>query len=257
MQFWLGVNNASWLARTDVPMMVSYRTLGRLRRRLPRAAGVWTQDSGGFSELSLHGQYMTSAATYAARTRLHMQQIGGLQWAAIQDWMCEDAVLAKTGLSVLEHQARTVASYLDLRELAPDVPWTPVIQGQVLADYLRHVDLYARAGVDLLRLPVVGIGTVCRRQHTMVAVRLIQGLAAIGLKLHGFGLKITSTLRVADQLVSADSMAWSIDGRYPQGGRCARVRAHKQCASCMDYALLWRRRLMYRLAQPTLFEGIS
>jgi hypothetical protein len=39
-----------------------------------------------------------------------------------------------------------------------------------------------------MRLPLVGIGTVCRRQHTMVAVRLIQALSSLGIRLHGFGL---------------------------------------------------------------------
>lgn len=235
-----------------MPSMLSYRRLAK-RKTLPHALGPWVQDSGGFTELSLHGGYQTSARDYAHRTQLHAEQIGKLEWAAVQDWMCEDLVLGKTGGSIAHHQVRTVESYLDLRELAPDLPWLPVLQGQVFDDYQRHVDMYASAGVDLRALPLVGVGTVCRRQHTMVAVRLIQELSALGIRLHGFGLKTTSVLRTRQDLDSADSMAWSADGRYPQGGRCARVRNHRQCADCLDYALLWRQRLVDRLAQGELW----
>jgi hypothetical protein len=252
--FWLGVHHADWLERTDVPSMVSYRTLWT-RKRLPRAIGPWVQDSGGFTELSLHGQYATSARDYALRTRLHAAEIGKLQWAAVQDWMCEDLVLDKTLGSVPLHQLRTVESYLELRDLAPELPWLPVLQGQQLDDYRRHIDMYTSAGVDLRRLALVGLGTVCRRQHTMVAVRLIQGLSRLGLRLHGFGLKITSVLRLREELTSADSMAWSIDGRYPQGGRCKRVRDHKHCSDCLDWALLWRQRLLDRLGQGLLWDA--
>jgi hypothetical protein len=146
-----------------------------------------------------------------------------------------------------------VESYLDLRELAPEMPWLPVLQGQQLDDYRRHVDMYASAGVELGQVPLVGLGTVCRRQHTLVAVRLIQGLAELGLRLHGFGLKITSLLRLRQELTSADSMAWSYDGR--QRGRCKRVRDHNKCANCLNYALLWRQRLLDRLGQRTLWEA--
>jgi hypothetical protein len=254
MQFWLGIHHPNWLERLEVPSMVSYRSL-RSRKSFPRALSAWMQDSGGFSELSLHGAYTTSARDYAAQTQLHAEQIGNLAFAAVQDHMCEDKVLARTGASIAHHQVRTLESYLDLLDLAPSVPWMPVLQGQVLDDYLRHVDLYTAAGVNLRALPLVGVGTVCRRQHTMVAVRLLQGLGQLGLRLHGFGLKITALLRLRDQLSSGDSMAWSLDGRYPQGGRCKRIRDHQQCINCLEWALLWRERLMLRLTQPTLWEA--
>jgi hypothetical protein len=60
-------------------------------------------------------------------------------WAAPQDWMCEPIVInggtaggqrfAGTHLSVAEHQRRTVANYAQLRDLAPDLPIIPVVQG--------------------------------------------------------------------------------------------------------------------------------
>jgi hypothetical protein len=45
-------------------------------------------------------------------------------------------MIERTGLSVSEHQHRTVASCLHLRELAPTLPFIPVLQGWHLADYL-------------------------------------------------------------------------------------------------------------------------
>jgi len=50
-------------------------------------------------------------------------------------------LFASTGLSVAEHQAPTVANYLQLRDLALDLPFIPVLQGWTLADYiLRTID---------------------------------------------------------------------------------------------------------------------
>jgi hypothetical protein len=75
--------------------------------------------------------------------------------------MCEARVLAKTGLPIREHLARTVGSYLRLKELAPDLPFIPVLQGWSLADYDACHARYAREGIDLAREPVVGLGSVC------------------------------------------------------------------------------------------------
>ena len=50
-------------------------------------------------------------------------------WAAPQDWMCEPAIIAKTGLAVVEHQRRTVTNFLELQALAPDLPFIPVLHG--------------------------------------------------------------------------------------------------------------------------------
>jgi hypothetical protein len=63
----------------------------------------------------------SSAARQPAAVRRYRDEIGSLDWAAPQDWMCEPFILAKTGLSVREHLRRTVADYLRLTELAPDL----------------------------------------------------------------------------------------------------------------------------------------
>lgn len=237
-----------WLRQTDVPLFVSTRRLHR-RRRLPRARGPVAIDSAGYSELSLYGEWRTSARQYVADVRRYASEIGRVEWAAPQDWMCEPHVRAKTGKSIAEHQSLTLASILDLREMAPEIPWAPVLQGYELEDYLHHVDDYGRAGVDLFAEPIVGVGTVCRRQATSEAVEILEQLSGLGLKLHGFGVKKLGVLRLAQHLASADSMAWSFDARRMQKPMCG-SRTHKNCANCLRFALSWRLDLLRGLRAP-------
>ena len=258
MNFYLGTHKPGWLAVqafASVPLFVSRRSLAMLRR-LPRAAGPWALDSGGFTELQLHGRWTLTAAVYAAEVRRFRDEIGGLAWAAPQDWMCEPIVLAGgsvgkltfagTGLSVEEHQRRTVENFLELKSVAPDLPFAPVLQGWNLGDYLRCIELYLRVGVDLRSEPLVGVGTVCRRQGTGEATRIMRTLAAEGLRLHGFGFKLQGLIASADDLASADSLAWSFHARRraPLEGHDrpgpGRPRGHMNCANCAEYALLWR-----------------
>jgi hypothetical protein len=250
VRFYLGTHEPSWLARTEVPLFVSHRRLAR-QQALPRAVGRWALDSGGFTELSMHGRWETTPASYVAATRRYRDEVGGLDWAAPQDWMCEPFMLAKSGLSVADHQARTVASVLELRALAPDLPFVPVLQGWALADYLRCVALYADVGIDLAAEPVVGIGSVCRRQSETEIEDICAALAAEGIRLHGFGVK-TLGLRYARHLHSADSMAWSYNARRhpPLPGHSrpgpGRPRGHQSCANCLTWALHWRDRALRR-----------
>jgi hypothetical protein len=207
-----------------------------------RALGPWALDSGAFSELSMFGRWTVTAQTYAREVRVYSQEIGGLEWAAIQDFMCEPFILAKTGKSVREHQLLTVRSLLSLRSLAPDLPWVPVLQGWLPEDYLHHREMYARAGVDLLKEPVVGIGSVCRRGITAEVYELARRLS--DLKLHGFGLKIRAAELAARYFKSTDSMAWSFRARHasPLPG-CH----HPRCVNCLRFALRWRRKLIQKL----------
>lgn len=238
---------------TDVPLFVSDTTLRR-RKSLPRALGRWAKDSGGFTELSMHGSWTQPAKEYARRTEREMAEIGGLDWAAPQDWMCEEHILRKTGLAIDEHQARTVRSFLELRDLAPGVPWAPVIQGWSFGDYLRCVDLYAAAGVDLSKEPAVGVGSVCRRQHTGMAASLMTVLGK-DLRLHGFGFKVQGLRSSVESLCSADSLAWSFNARRepPISGHDkpgpGRPKGHINCANCLQYALEWRESLLGSLGR--------
>jgi hypothetical protein len=247
--FYLGTHHVGWLERTSVPLFVSHRRLAE-RRRLPRALGAWVLDSGGFTELSLHGRWETSPATYATAVRRYRDEIGGLAWAAPQDFMCEPFMLARTGLTVRQHQERTVDNLLELRALAPDLPFVPVLQGWSLGDYAHGcVELYERAGVDLRSEPLVGLGSVCRRQSTAEIHAIVATLAGLGLRLHGFGVKTFGLGRYAEHLISADSMAWSYYARRsaPLPG-CG----HRTCANCMRWAIRWRGQVLDRLGRVQL-----
>jgi hypothetical protein len=243
--FYLGTHETSWLARTAVPLFISQRRLAK-RKALPRALGPWALDSGGFSELSMYGRWQTTGFEYVRAVRRYRDEIGQLQWAAPQDWMCEPAILAKTGSTIGEHQRRTIGNLLALRWADPALPFIPVLQGWHLDDYLRHVDAYSASGVDLASEPLVGVGSVCRRQATGAIDVIVEALQQRGLHLHGFGVKHAGLVRYADLLASVDSMAWSYGARLvpPMLGH-----THVTCSNCMAYALRWRASRLRQLEQ--------
>lgn len=240
MKFYLGTHMPNWLSSLDVPLFVSRRRLAT-RKRFPRAICGWALDSGGFSELSLYGGWSIGPNVYADDVRRYRDEIGKLEWAAIQDWMCEPVMLNKTGLTVRRHQELTVQSYLDLMTIAPDLPWVPVLQGWTLRQYIECIDLYASSGVFLTSLPLVGVGSVCRRQGTTEIAEIFGTLNAIGLKCHAFGLKIRGLMRSAGLIRSADSLAWSFAARRDEAMPGCK---HKTCANCSRYALAWRNRVV-------------
>jgi hypothetical protein len=198
---------------------------------------------GGFTELSLYGQWRTDARSYVAAVRRYSQEIGQLDWAAGQDWMVEPHVRARTGASLRTHQHRTVANYLLLRELAPELPFIATLQGDSVADYHRCADLYERHGVDLAALPRVGVGSICRRQHSGEVEQIVRSLAGRGLRLHTFGAKALGLARYADAICSSDSLAWSFRGRHVPG--CSP--SHRSESNCVHFALAWHSRLLASL----------
>jgi hypothetical protein len=94
---------------------------------------------------------------------------------------------------------------------------------------LTSAELYQRAGVNLAADPLVGVGSVCRRQATGEIEVVVHSLASLGQRLHGFGVKAGGLVRYADCLASADSLAWSFEARRaaPLAG-CS----HANCANC-------------------------
>lgn len=251
--FYLGTHQPHWLATADVPLFVSHRRLAG-RKTLPRAIEHWALDSGGFSELSLYDEWRTTPGEYVAAVRRYDEEIGELGWAAPQDWMCEPFMTAKTGLSVLDHQRRTVANFLELQELWGNdatSPFMPVLQGWERDDYLRCHDLYGEAGVDLTAYPVVGLGSVCRRQASGAIGAVVAALRQRdpGLPLHGFGVKLGGLRAYGHLLHTADSMAWSFEARrHDPLPDCT---GHKNCANCLTYALAWRERVV-SIPEPLL-----
>lgn len=246
MKFFLGTHEPSWLTRSTVPLFVSRRRLVRLKQLLP-ATCEWSLDSGGFTELNMHGQWSITATEYASETRRYAAEIGRMQWAAIQDWMCEPFVLDKTKKSIREHQILTVKNCVELRALAPEIPWCPVLQGWTIDDYFVCVDMYADNGIDLSRESIVGVGSVCRRQGTSEIAELFGSLATAGIATHAFGLKTLGLKQCRGLIKSADSLAWSYRARRDQPLKGCK---HKSCANCYRFAMQWRESLL-RESRPS------
>ncbi|WP_328872867.1 hypothetical protein OHT76_23705 [Streptomyces sp. NBC_00287] len=253
MRFYLTTHKRHWLRLTDVPLFLKSEHWDRAVK-WDVARGPYAVDSGGFMELKDKGTWTRPPRQYVDDLRRIWEHVGPYDWAAPQDWMCEEAIIeggwfggqyfVGTHLSVGEHQRRTVANFLELRSLAPDLRIAPVLQGREVDDYERCVELYENAGVDLRAEPVVGLGSVCRLQSTRKGAAIVNAMAAHGFKLHGFGFKILGLERVGHLLASADSAAWSSHARRraPLPGH-----THKNCANCIDYAMRWRTRVLASL----------
>lgn len=200
----------------------------------------------------MYGEWRTETAQYIEEVH-RFTEMGGLQWAAPQDWMCEPHIVEKTGLSVAEHQRRTVDNYLQLSQTG--LPFVPVLQGWTVWDYESHWWMYQSSGVDLVRLPLVAVGSVCRRQQLEGGAEIIEFLASEGVKIHAFGMKANGLKTLSHLLASSDSMAWSDRARWmsmdaggvPNLPQC--VGKHKSCANCLDWALMWRLDLLKKIGQ--------
>jgi hypothetical protein len=212
VRFYVGLHQPSDAKRFDLAFVSVNRIRGRKKAI---GAGAWIMDSGAFTEIATHGLYRSSVEEYAAEINRWADD-PTLVAAVAQDYMCEPFILAKTGLSVEEHQRLTIERYDALVALAdPRVYVMPVLQGYTVADYLRHIEMYG----DRLKLGAyVGVGSICKRNTDIRQIEEI--LTAIkrarpDLLLHGFGLKTTalSSWVVRDCLYSADSMAWSFAAR--------------------------------------------
>ncbi len=256
-QFFLGAPNPAWLWRyPDVPLFVSRRQMPK--SKFQRAVTNWALDSGGFTELQQYGMWTIDAHEYGVLIDRYHRNVGRLLWAAPQDWMCEPIVIhggyvggqrfAGTGLSVREHQIRTVENFLEL-EGSCQVPIIPVIQGFSIDEYHDCIELYVRNGVDLTTYPTVGVGSICRRQATQEACDILKSICQRGINIHGFGLKREALKNVVSSLVSADSMAWSFNARRAGPATCGKINSRtgepiKNCANCYHAALEWYEKTM-------------
>ena len=228
--------------------MVSVNRLVGRRSGFP--VNDWILDSGAFTRIS-SGKGHLSTKRYAKEI-MRWAINGNLLAAISQDFMCEPFILAKTGLTIADHQRLTIHRYdrlleelsilsskkaLNLEqsysfvyddfdvdedgwdeyeEPTKNHPYLmPVLQGFEPADYVEHLRQYS----DRIAYGQwVGVGSVCKRNSRPTAIEAI--LIAIktarpDIRLHGFGLKSTALKSpiVWDLLHSADSMAASYNAR--------------------------------------------
>jgi hypothetical protein len=212
MKFFPGIPDIHHVKNMDRSFISVNRLL---RRKSDFVGGDWIMDSGAFTQITQHGDFVLSVEAYAAQI-IRWSRCGNMLAAVAQDYMCEDFVVAKTGLTKTDHQRMTIERYDQLRAAVPsDIYIMPVLQGYAPEDYAAHVKAYG----DRLKPGMwVGVGSICKRNsnaHTIEAV--LKAILAVrpDLRLHGFGIKITAlqSTYVYDSLYSADSMAWSFNAR--------------------------------------------
>jgi hypothetical protein len=211
VRFFVGLHQPSDAKHFDA----AFISVTRLRtRKSPFAVRDWIMDSGAFSTILTHGGYPHPVSEYADQIR-RWRTCGNMLAAVAQDYMCEPHMLARTGLTIADHQRLTIERYDALLAEEPGVYIMPVLQGYAPADYVSHVRQY---GDRLAPGAWVGVGSVCKRNGDPKAIEAV--LLAIkqerpDLRLHGFGVKTTalSSGLVVDLLYTADSMAWSYAAR--------------------------------------------
>lgn len=211
MRFFIGLHKP-WQAGHFEAAFVSVNVL-KIRKG-PFCAQDWIMDSGAFTTIMRFGGYPEPVDAYADEIR-RWARTGNLLAAVAQDYMCEPIMLARTGLTIADHQRLTIERYDALLACRVGVPIMPVLQGYAPADYARHVRQY---GDRLAPGAWVGVGSVCKRNSRPAAIEEV--LLAIkrerpDLRLHGFGVKKTALASaiVWDLLETADSMAWSYSAR--------------------------------------------
>lgn len=212
MKFFVGLDRP-WESRHFDAAFISVNTL-RKRKKAIAPGGEWIMDSGAFTTILKYGHYPDSVDVYAAEIN-RWKACPTLLAAVSQDYMCEPAMLAKTGLSVADHQRLTIERYDALVGLVDGVYVMPVLQGYASKEYLDHLRAY---GDRLAPGAWVGVGSVCKRNSDPLAIwKVLSWIKAErpDLRLHGFGVK-TTALRsriISELLYSADSMAWSYAAR--------------------------------------------
>lgn len=238
MRFFIGLHQPSDAKHFDAAFISVNRIRGR---KSPFAVGDWIMDSGAFSTIFQHGGYPHPVEEYADQIR-RWKDNGNLLAAVSQDYMCEPAMLAKTGLTIAEHQRLTIERYDALLRCETGCYIMPVLQGYAPEDYVNHLRQY---GDRLAHGAWVGVGSICKRNSSpclildvLIAIKTLRP----DLRLHGFGLKIIAlahgTIRAL--LYTADSMAWSFAARRNKTG-----------------ANDWRNAMRFKKAvgQPALYQS--
>lgn len=212
VRFFVGLHQPSDVHKVPAAF-VSVHRIARRKSGFP--ANDWIMDSGAFSTILKHRGYPDNPESYAAEIRRWAGN-GNLLAAVTQDYMCEPHMLKLTGMTVEQHQRLTIERYDAILacELG-GVYLMPVLQGYAPADYVRHLEMYGdRIGSGAW----VGVGSVCKRNGDPTAIEdvlLAIKRARPDLRLHGFGVKLTSlgSALVRALLHTADSMAWSYSAR--------------------------------------------
>jgi hypothetical protein len=220
VRFYVGLHQPADAKNFDRACISINRVRGRKK---PVECEEVLVDSGAFTELNLHGHYRHSVDEYARELhRLHTEGVVKIIAAVAQDYMCEAFMLAKTGMTIDEHQRLTIERYDELKAALERLfggelpfPILPVLQGYAPEDYARHLEMY---GGRLTQGMWVGVGSVCKRNGAPDLIyAVLNSIARLrpDLLLHGFGVKLTALMHagVRALIATADSMGWSFAAR--------------------------------------------
>lgn len=92
MRFYLTTHKRHWVKLTDKPLFLKSEHFVKAVKLYP-ARGPYAVDSGGFSELQRHGDWTRTPRQYVSDLRRIWECVGPYDWAAPQDWMCEDLII--------------------------------------------------------------------------------------------------------------------------------------------------------------------
>lgn len=183
----------------------------RFRIRRPPADHIASiaLDSGGFTACRRWGQYPWTHQQYIDFVR-DTARDATLDFVAIMDYACEREVHRGIHATNRDRIHATLTNDLRLRDLAPDLPWLSVLQGNTLDE--RAYDLARRRALDLLPTHHAGLGSICGRPATEAAAVLRWYAHQLpSVRYHAFGLDA----RALDNdsayfaVASWDSYAWN------------------------------------------------
>jgi hypothetical protein len=194
------------------------------RQSLRHATGLRLHlDSAGFVASSRYGEFPWTVAEY-----IELAAAFPWEWFASMDW-CVEREVAPSESTVLNRISGTVRLNAECRMEAERRGIAdrlmPVIQGWRPEHYLRCIDRMA----GLLDVPLIGVGSMCRRQVDGAA-GILEVVEAIDrelgtnpARLHLFGLKSggMEELRAHPRVMSVDSQAYGTAARMQAGERRA------------------------------------
>ena len=166
----------------------------------------WMMDSGIGGMFKPDSKPRLSIEEYAEQIEKWQPPIA---WT--YDYPCEPSIRQRFGYTITQAQLMTNANTIRLRDTY-GLPVQSVIQGWRIPDYLNNIDKLKEEGLLTER---IGIGSICRRGQTTEINRIIRYIKREmpgWVKLHGFGVKI-STLKTEARyhLTSADSLSWGME----------------------------------------------
>lgn len=228
MKVYYGLTDHSQLKRLprDIDILVSARMLMKMRtssiayKYISEFRSIML-DSGAFGSAFWDGGYTYGPDDYLGIVEKIMPEL----WVTM-DYPCEPNILPD--MPVLERIEKTIKNTKALCT-APFPGLLPVIQGWLIEDYLYCIE---RMEKESLIMPVMGIGSICRRgsQRNIVAIVSEIKRQLPKVKLHAFGVKISALNynngELLNYLDSLDTAAWQFNEKDELGGW--RPRSHQE-----------------------------